>query len=131
MLEAERSKHFPPIKRGCRIDVYLTSSGQQISRQKKNTHSQISLVHRHTTQKSLTLSFSHSLILYYLFLFYSFCYSYSTIFKNNQIRFSFYNSLKFGCMRFLFGVTKNRLKRYLFHIHFVNQILNYIYNTTN
>lgn len=27
-LDAERSKHFPPIKRGCRIDVYLTSSGQ-------------------------------------------------------------------------------------------------------
>lgn len=28
MLGAERSKHLPPIKRGSRADVYLTSSGQ-------------------------------------------------------------------------------------------------------
>lgn len=27
-LEAVRSKHLPPIKRGCNADVYLTSSGQ-------------------------------------------------------------------------------------------------------
>lgn len=29
-LGAERSKHLPPIKRGTKADIYLTSSGQQL-----------------------------------------------------------------------------------------------------
>lgn len=55
MLEAERSKHFPPIKRGCRIDVYLTSSGQICHCKIAYTHR--SLIHWHTTLVNLLFCF--------------------------------------------------------------------------
>ena len=72
ILGSDRSKHFPPIKRGSNIDVYLTSSGQHKKEKvifinkkskkktsgKKNKRSIFCFTYRHVVNISCTFYYS-------------------------------------------------------------------------